>query len=249
MLRRPARPGVIRMQTSGRHKSGAAQVLRSVGTAPVVEEHALAALYREHATAVRAFVRAQLPDPDRTEDVVQETFLRAWRQIARMDLAGGNPRSYLFTTARNILTDSWRAQSRRPRMVDDEQQPATAPSEDQVEAVLEALTINEAPGRLSVEHSEVPMPLRRPCASCRLRRDGDPAMTEDVHLPLGADVLGGLNAAERRAFEDHIDGCSRCRTELAELVPVAALLGRVAAVPATWGATTAPSSRPPPGVR
>lgn len=56
-------------------------------------------------------------------------------------------------------------------------------------------------------------------------------MTEDVHLPLGAYVLGGLNPAERRAFEDHLDGCSQCRTELAELVPVAALLGRVAAVP------------------
>jgi len=145
----------MRMQATGRHKSGAAQVLRSVRTAPVVDEQALAALYREHATAVRTFVRAQLPDPDRTEDVVQETFLRAWRQIARVDLTGGNPRSYLFTTARNILTDSWRAQSRRPTMVDDEQQLASAPSEDQVEAVLEALTINEALGRLSVEHREV----------------------------------------------------------------------------------------------
>jgi len=40
-------------------------------------------------------------------------------------------------------------------MVDDEQQLAAAPSEDQVEAMLEALTINEALGRLSVEHREV----------------------------------------------------------------------------------------------
>jgi RNA polymerase sigma-70 factor (ECF subfamily) len=143
------------MQTPGRHKPVAAQVLRSVRTAPPVEEQALAALYREHASAVRAFVRARLPDADRTEDVVQETFLRAWRQIARVDVAGGNPRSYLFTTARNIVTDSWRAQSRRPRMVDDEQQLATAPSADGVEAVLEALTINEALDRLSIEHRQV----------------------------------------------------------------------------------------------
>jgi Putative zinc-finger len=56
-------------------------------------------------------------------------------------------------------------------------------------------------------------------------------MTEDVHLPLGAYVLGGLTAAERRGFEGHLDGCSSCRTELAELMPVAALLGRVAALP------------------
>jgi RNA polymerase sigma-70 factor (ECF subfamily) len=119
------------------------------------EEQALAVLYTEHAGSVRAFIRTYASDPHRVEDVLQETFLRAWRHIDRVQLTAGNPRSYLFTTARNILTDEWRAQSRQPRLVHDDTRLAAAPTEDTVEATLEALTINEALTRLSSEHREV----------------------------------------------------------------------------------------------
>ena len=115
----------------------------------------LSSLYAEHAAPVRAFIRSYTPDPHRVEDVLQETFLRTWRHIDRVQLSDGNPRSYLFTTARNILTDEWRAQSRRPELVHDETRLASVPSEDNVEATLEALTISEALGRLSLEHREV----------------------------------------------------------------------------------------------
>jgi RNA polymerase sigma-70 factor, ECF subfamily len=133
--------------------SSAALDLRS--TKAGLEEQALAALYAEHSAAVRAFIRTYASDPHRVEDVLQETFLRTWRHIDRVQLADGNPRSYLFTTARNILTDEWRAQSRQPQLVHDENRLAVAPTEDTVEATLEALTINEALTRLSFEHREV----------------------------------------------------------------------------------------------
>ncbi len=120
-----------------------------------LEEQALASLYVEHAASVRAFIRTYASDPHRVEDVLQETFLRTWRHIDRVQLADGNPRSYLFTTARNILTDEWRAQSRQPQLVHGENRLAVAPTEDTVEATLEALTINEALTRLSFEHREV----------------------------------------------------------------------------------------------
>jgi len=87
--------------------------------------------------------------------VVQETFLRAWRNISRVRLIDGNPRSYLFTTARNILTDEWRTRSRRPELVNDDRRLANVPTEDTVNATLEALTINEALTRLSVDHRNV----------------------------------------------------------------------------------------------
>jgi RNA polymerase sigma-70 factor (ECF subfamily) len=122
---------------------------------PTPEEQALAALYAEHASSVRAFIRSYASDVHRVEDVLQETFLRTWRHIDRVHLTDGNPRSYLFTTARNILTDEWRAQSRQPQLVHDESRMASAPSEDNVEATLEALSINEALTRLSIEHREV----------------------------------------------------------------------------------------------
>jgi len=115
----------------------------------------LSALYAEHAGPVRAFIRSYTADLHRVEDVLQETFLRAWRQIDRVQVIDGNPRSYLFTTARNILTDEWRAQSRRPELVHDDNRLASVPTADTVEATLEALTINEAMIRLSLEHREV----------------------------------------------------------------------------------------------
>ncbi|NYG54884.1 zf-HC2 domain-containing protein [Nocardioides perillae] len=44
---------------------------------------------------------------------------------------------------------------------------------------------------------------------------------------LGALALGHLAEAEAAALRAHVDGCAECRAELAELAPVADLLGRV----------------------
>lgn len=52
---------------------------------------------------------------------------------------------------------------------------------------------------------------------------------ENLHLWLGAYLLGGLSAAERNRFEQHLSGCARCRTELADTAPIPGLLRRAAA--------------------
>ncbi len=44
---------------------------------------------------------------------------------------------------------------------------------------------------------------------------------------LGAYALGKLDPPERAAIEGHAEGCRRCQAELAQLVPVAGLLGRL----------------------
>lgn len=50
---------------------------------------------------------------------------------------------------------------------------------------------------------------------------------DDVRLELGGYVLGGLEPHERRAVEQHVASCGRCRTELAELAEMPALLATV----------------------
>jgi hypothetical protein len=40
-------------------------------------------------------------------------------------------------------------------------------------------------------------------------------------------VLGALSLAERREFEDHLEGCDRCRAAVAELTALPGLLARV----------------------
>ncbi len=42
-------------------------------------------------------------------------------------------------------------------------------------------------------------------------------------------VLGALTAADRHAYEEHLDGCEQCRLAVAELAPTAALLSRLPA--------------------
>jgi anti-sigma factor RsiW len=59
-----------------------------------------------------------------------------------------------------------------------------------------------------------------------------------VHELTAAYALDALNEAERRAYEEHLSGCARCREELADLSQTAALL-----------AHGAPAATPPPALR
>ena len=118
------------------------------------QEQALTSLYAAYAPNVRAFVRTYTSDGHHAEDVVQETFLRAYQQLHRIDLQR-NPRSYLFTIARNVLTDDWRRKNRRLAAVLDDEALAQVPSNDDVDSALEAMVVHEALARLTPEHREV----------------------------------------------------------------------------------------------
>ncbi|HEY9358444.1 MAG TPA: zf-HC2 domain-containing protein [Arthrobacter sp.] len=49
----------------------------------------------------------------------------------------------------------------------------------------------------------------------------------DPHQLLGAYLLGGLDAADSQRFEAHLEACTDCRSELAELESLPALLDAV----------------------
>lgn len=55
-------------------------------------------------------------------------------------------------------------------------------------------------------------------------------MTNDPHTLVGPYVLHALPPDERDLFQEHLDRCSDCRTEAAELMAAAAHLGQAAAV-------------------
>ena len=59
-----------------------------------------------------------------------------------------------------------------------------------------------------------------------------------VHELTAAYALDALDENERRAYEEHLSGCTRCRDELADLSQTAALL-----------AHAAPAATPPPALR
>jgi hypothetical protein len=60
---------------------------------------------------------------------------------------------------------------------------------------------------------------------------GEPVSSE--HTDVGAYALGLLQPEERRAFEEHLDGCPVCRAELAELSGMKDLLTGVGPVAST----------------
>ncbi|MFJ8429691.1 sigma-70 family RNA polymerase sigma factor [Kitasatospora sp. NPDC094019] len=124
-------------------------------SAPAPDEELMRALYREHAGPLLGFVLHLVAgDRQRAEDVVQETLMRAWRNLHRLDPATGSLRPWLATVARRIVIDGHRAALARPREVD----PAPLellPAADELDRALRMMTVADALGDLSPAHREV----------------------------------------------------------------------------------------------
>jgi RNA polymerase sigma-70 factor, ECF subfamily len=117
-----------------------------------LDEDVVAAIYRDHGTALRRFVLGASRDPQLAEDVVQETVLRVWQQAPEIS---GSLRSYLFRTARNIMIDNYRKAQRRP--LETAQQDGADPADpaERIDELLNRVLIEEALLRLSAEHRDV----------------------------------------------------------------------------------------------
>ena len=120
------------------------------------DEDGIEAAYNAHAGELYRFVLRGLGDPGAAEDVVQETFLRAWRASDRYDPALSGLRVWLFAIARNAMLDHVRASGARPwrnALVDPSTAEAHSPVvDDAAEALVKTWVVEEALLRLSVEH-------------------------------------------------------------------------------------------------
>jgi RNA polymerase sigma-70 factor (ECF subfamily) len=117
-----------------------------------LDEDVVAAIYRDHGTALRRFVLNASRDPQLAEDVVQETVLRVWQQAPEIT---GSLRSYLFRTARNIMIDNYRKAQRRPREATERDGSDPVDAADRVDDLLNKVLMEEALLRLSAEHRDV----------------------------------------------------------------------------------------------
>src|SRR6059058_2948396 len=116
------------------------------------EDSALRALYEQHAAPLLAYgLRLTGGDRGRSEDIVQETLLRAWRHPEALDPERGPVRSWLFTVARNVAVDARRA---RPTEVGDEAL-ALVPAVDEIEQALDTWLVSDALATLSPDHRAV----------------------------------------------------------------------------------------------
>jgi RNA polymerase sigma factor (sigma-70 family) len=72
------------------------------------------AFVRRHQSRVFGQACVLVGDPGLAEDVVQETFLRAWLHGASFDARKGNVRSWLCTITRNLAIDTLRMRGAEP---------------------------------------------------------------------------------------------------------------------------------------
>jgi RNA polymerase sigma-70 factor (ECF subfamily) len=63
-------------------------------------------LYSLYAKALRRYVEQFSPDPASAEDIVQETFIRAWRHLPRLTADDRPVRPWLYRVARNLMIDA-----------------------------------------------------------------------------------------------------------------------------------------------
>ena len=118
-------------------------------------ETLLRALYDEHAGALLCYaLRLTSGDRQRAEDIVQETFMRAWRHPEALAAERGSVRPWLFTVARNLAVDAHRARQARPREVSDEAL-EVLPAADDLDRALQAWQVADAMSALRPEHRAV----------------------------------------------------------------------------------------------
>jgi RNA polymerase sigma-70 factor (ECF subfamily) len=116
--------------------------------------------YDDYAPALPARAHRLVSDHASAEEVVQETFLRAWRACASFEPAAGSLRGWLFTICRNVVFDVTRSQAARPRTVtsagsSELPDRETADPVDEIGQWLTRHELTEALRRLTESHREI----------------------------------------------------------------------------------------------
>src|SRR6201989_1186940 len=86
----------------------------SAGRLPDDADAAIRQLYLWHAQALHGYFERFCADSASADDIVQETFIRAWRHLPQLTADDRPIRPWLFRVARNLLIDANRAARARP---------------------------------------------------------------------------------------------------------------------------------------
>jgi RNA polymerase sigma-70 factor, ECF subfamily len=139
--------------TTSRLPSSAAGRRRRTG--PITEaadEEGLRAAYLAHSGELYGYARRSLNDSGAAEEVVQETFIRAWRARERFDPELGSLRTWLFAIERRLVIDHARSRALRQTSPMPEDMAQVG---DDIERALVGWQVEEAMRRLRPEHHQV----------------------------------------------------------------------------------------------
>ena len=110
-------------------------------------------LYSDHAKALHGYVERFCPDRASADDIVQETFIRAWRHLPQLSADDRPVRPWLFRVARNLLIDANRAARARPMSAPESS--AEIGTDSGLDEVLDRQLVFAALQHLSPAHQSV----------------------------------------------------------------------------------------------
>ncbi|KJK46607.1 hypothetical protein UK23_23040 [Lentzea aerocolonigenes] len=115
----------------------------------------LADIYRMHGRSVHKYLRTLTNgDAGLAEDLLQETFLRAWR-TPRLAHRPEAARPWLVTVARNLVIDRVRHRNRRPQEAGDAALAHLPAARCEISRVVDSITLADAMAKLTPNRREV----------------------------------------------------------------------------------------------
>jgi RNA polymerase sigma-70 factor (ECF subfamily) len=164
----------------------------------VGDSAALGALFDRHHEAIfRLVSRLLRTDPSETDDLVQTTFLEAWRSAGKYS-GNGTVRSFLFGIAANTVRHHVRSAQRRRTAIADWRPVSGSTSPDDVAVRAQQVT------RLAAALDEIPHDLRVAYVLCDL--EGVPGVEAAELLGVRAGTLWRRLHEARRALRAAIEG-------------------------------------------
>lgn len=114
----------------------------------------LRSIITENRDALVSYAEKLLSDRGLAEDVVQETMIRAWRNIDRLLEMEGSVRGWLFTVTRHLVVDWVRKPHSRKEVVGATYNDPASPS-DRTDRIHDAMAVKPLLLGLSPEHRAV----------------------------------------------------------------------------------------------
>jgi RNA polymerase sigma-70 factor, ECF subfamily len=113
----------------------------------------MAELYRRYSGRLYRYGWQALRDSGLAEEMVQECFVRLWRNAGQFDPARGAVAAYLIVIGRSVAADIRKRPSSRP--LEQLEEARLPPQLDSVDEILSSLMVREALDSLSPAHQQV----------------------------------------------------------------------------------------------
>ncbi len=82
------------------------------------DQQAFGELYDLFAEKIFRFIKIKIRDQQEAEDILQETFVKAWRALKNLEMKGLNFSAWLYAIARNGVNDFYRKKYRQPEIAE-----------------------------------------------------------------------------------------------------------------------------------